>query len=114
MSKNSILKKAGQLCRHTIVFTEKTDMLVVVRGMQGRTTKAIARELGITVSQAQYRILKAQRSLNVKFRADYRGGDGEIAQTMLRATERIGLGYVRKEIAPKFTPDALAGVPKQS
>ena len=107
-----IKKEARKLCRHTIIFTDSTDILVAVRGMQGRTTKAIARELGITESQAQYRILKAQKSMKTKFRADYRGGTGGIAQQMLKATERIGMGVVRNEIAPQFIPLASSGVPR--
>ena len=107
-----IKKEARKLCRHTVIFTDATDVLVAVRGMQGRTTKAIAHELGITESQAQCRILKAQKSMGTRFRADYRGGSGAVAQQMLKATERIGMGVVRKEIAPKFIPFASPGVPR--
>lgn len=107
-----IKKEARKLCRHTIIFTDVTDILVAVRGMQGRTTKAIAAELSITESQAQYRILKAQKSIGTKFRADYRGGTGAIAQKMLKATERIGMGVVREQIAPQFIPLASPGVPR--
>lgn len=109
-----IKREARKLCQHTVVFTDTTDVLVAVRGMQGRTTKAIARELGITESQAQYRILKAQKSMGTRFRADYRGGTGGIAAKMLRATETIGMAVVRKQVAPKFIPFARAGVPRNS
>lgn len=107
-----IKKEARKFCRHTVVFTDATDILVAVRGMQGRTTKAIAKELGITESQAQYRILKAQNSMKTKFRSDYRNGNGAVAQLMLQATEKIGMRVIRNEVAPKFTPFASAGVPR--
>ena len=109
---NKIKKEALKLCRHTVILTDATDILVAVRGMQGRTTKAIAKELGITTSQAQYRILKAQNSLNTRFRADYRNGTGAIALQMLKATERIGMKVIRDDVAPKFIPLGSAGIPR--
>lgn len=107
-----IKREARKLCRHTVIFTDATDILVTVRGLQGRTTKAIAKELGITESQAQYRILKAQKSVGTKFRSDYRNGTGTVAQKMLRITEGIGMKYVRNTIAPKFIPLGSAGIPR--
>lgn len=107
-----IEKQARKLCTHTIVFTDLTEKMVAVRAMQGRTTRAIAQEFGITESEAQYRIIKAQKSLNTRFRRDYRNGDGKVAQKMLRATEQIGLAVVEKQVAPKFIPFARSGVPR--
>jgi len=112
-SNSKIETEARKLCRHTSVFTDTTDVRVAVRGMQGRTTKSIARELGLTESQVQYRILKAQKSVATKFRADYRNGDGPIAMQMLKATEKIGMGIVRQQIAPKFVELAALGVPRK-
>lgn len=109
---NKIKRTASKLRTHTVVFTDVTDILVAVRGMQGRTTKAIAHELGITESQAQYRILKAQKTMSTRFRADYRGGTGKIAMQMLKATERIGMKIVRQDVAPKFIPLASEGIPR--
>lgn len=109
---SKIKKEARKLCTHTIVFTDHTDKLVAVRAMQGRTTKAIAHELGITESEAQYRITKAQNSMNTRFRSDYRSGNGGMAQKILRATEHICLNVVERKIAPQFTPFASAGVPR--
>lgn len=109
---SKIKKEARKLCRHTVIFTDATDILVAVRGMQGRTTKAIAHELGITESQAQYRILKAQKSLNTRFRSDYRNGTGAVALQMLKATQRIGMKVIRDEVAPKFIPLGSAGIPR--
>lgn len=109
---SKIKQEARKLCTHTIVFTDLTEKMVAVRAMQGRTTKAIAQEFGITESEAQYRILKAQKSVNTRFRADYRNGDGAVAQKMLKATEQIGLQVVERKIAPKFIPFARAGVPR--
>lgn len=112
MANNTKSSRNRSLCKHTVVFTDTIDILVAVRGMQGRTTKAIATELGITESQAQYRVLKAQRSLGTRFRRDYRSGTGQLATAMLRATEKIGIEMVEKKIAPKFIPNASPGVPR--
>jgi hypothetical protein len=109
-----IEKEARRLCTHTIVFTDPVDKLVAVRAMQGRTTKAIARELHITQHEAQYRVSKAQRSVGTRFRADYRDGSGPVAKKMLKATEIIGLQVVEHDIAPKFIPFARQGVSRVS
>jgi len=103
-------KEARKLCTHTIVFTDPTEKLVAVRAMQGRSTKAIAHELKITESEAQYRVTKAQRALGTYFRADYRNGTGNVVKKMMRATENIGLRVVERQIAPKFIPFARQGV----
>lgn len=103
-------KDARKLCTHTIVFTDPTEKLVAVRAMQGRSTKAIARELKITVSEAQYRVTKAQKALGTHFRADYRNGTSSIVKKMMRASESIGLRVVEDQIAPKFIPFARQGV----
>ena len=99
-----IEKEARKLCTHTVVFTDLTEKMIAVRAMQGRSTKAIAQEFGITDSKAQYRILKAQKSLNTRFRRDYRNGDSKFAKRMLKATEQIGLAVVEKQITPQFLP----------
>lgn len=85
-----------------MVFTDASDILAAVRGMQGRSTKAIARELHISESQAQYRITKAQKSMGTKFRSDYRNGRGALVLEMMKATEQSGIDIVRKRVAPKF------------
>jgi hypothetical protein len=110
MDTTKVERTARRLCTHIIVFTDALDKLAAVRAMQGRTTKAIADELGMTVSEAQYRIIKAQKSMGVYFRASYRNGKGRLAQRMLRATEHIGLRVVERQIAPKFIPLARQGV----
>lgn len=112
MNAATIKREARRLCRHRIVFTDVSDVLVAVRAMQGRSTKAIAAELGVSETQAQYRVMKAQNSMKTKFRADYRNGTGAIARKMLRATEQIGMRVVERQIAPKFIPFAAAGVPR--
>lgn len=112
MSASTIKKEARKLCRHRIVFTDISDVLVAVRAMQGRSTKAIAAELGVSETQAQYRVMKAQNSLKTKFRADYRNGTGPVARKMLRATESIGMRVVSRQIAPQFIPFAAPGIPR--
>lgn len=101
---------ARRMCRHTIVFTDELDILVGVRAMQGRTTKSIADELGLTESQVSYRIKKAQDSVKTKFRHDYRNGEGKLAKRMARASESIAVEFVQKQIAPQFIPLARQGV----
>jgi len=103
-------KEARKLCTHTIVFTDPTEKLVAVRAMQGRSTKAIAHELKITESEAQYRVTKAQKAMGTYFRSDYRNGTGNVVKKMMRATENIGLRVVEQQIAPKFIPFARQGV----
>jgi len=103
-------KKARKLCTHTIVFTDPTEKLVAVRAMQKRSTKAIAHELKITESEAQYRVTKAQKAMGTYFRSDYRNGTGNVVKKMMRATENIGLRVVEQQIAPKFIPFARQGV----
>ncbi len=110
MNVAKIDRAARKMCRHTIVFNDAVDALVVARSMQGRSTRAIADEFGLSESQVQYRVMKAQNSLKTKFRADYRTGKSKVAQQMLHATERLALGVIRKQIAPKFIPLARAGV----
>lgn len=99
-------KEARKMCRHTVVFDDMVDITVAVRAMQGRTTKAIASEIGISPAMVQYRIIKAQRSVNQKFRSDYRNGTGTVTLAMMRATEKIGVAFVRGRITPKFKPQA--------
>jgi len=103
-------QQARKLCRHTVVFTQAVDARAAAMAMQGLTTKAIARELGISEAMAQYRISKAQNSLRTRFRGDYRNGNGVLALRMRQATEKMALAYVRLRIAPKFIPYAAQGV----
>lgn len=105
-----IEKEARKLCTHTIVFTDPLSRKAAARAMQGRTTKSIAAELGITFHEAQYRIDKAQRSQGTRFRRDYRDGTGKVAQKMMRATERIAMHVIDSQIAPQFIPFARSGV----
>lgn len=107
-----IEKEARKLCTHTIVFTDPLSRQAGAMALQGRTTKSIADELGITLSEAQYRINKAQKSKQTRFRADYRNGTGPLAKKMQRATNPIALTYIDREVAPQFIPFARAGVPR--
>ena len=80
--------------------------------MQGISTKAIASELGISEAQAQYRISKAQNSLETKFRYDYRNRRGQVVEQMLKASYKIASQVIRNQVAPKFIPFARTGVPR--
>jgi DNA-binding transcriptional regulator LsrR (DeoR family) len=107
-----ISKEARKLCRHTVCFTDATSKLIAIRALQGMSTKAIAKELGITPSKVQYAILKAQRSqgAEVKFRQDYRNGKGFVAEAMLKSTHSIAAKIVSAKIAPNFARFAAPGV----
>lgn len=70
MSTKEIEKQARALCTHTIVYTDPESKQIAKRALQGRTTKEIAAELGVSVTTAQYRIQKAQNSMGIKFRAE--------------------------------------------
>jgi len=112
MKTTAIDARARKLCRHTVVYTDVTDIEVVVMALQGRTTKSIARELKITPSMAQYRILKAQRSLNTRFRNNYRNCEGGLVRDMMIVTHDMAARYVRQSVATKFVKFAAKGVPR--
>lgn len=107
-----IEKEARKLCTHTIVFTDPLSREAGALALQGRTTKSIAAELGITFHEAQYRINKAQKSKKTRFRANYRNGEGALVRKMQRASSAIALAFIDREIAPQFIPFARAGVPR--
>lgn len=104
--------KARKLCRHTITYTQPVDAMCAVRAMQGRTTLSIAEELGLSISQVSYRIIKAQKWMKTRFRSEYRNGTSSMAMHMLRATEKFGIAEVREHIAPHFIPFGKQGVPR--
>jgi DNA-binding NarL/FixJ family response regulator len=110
MSTKEIEKKARALCTHTIVYTDAESKIIATRAMQGRTTREIADELGLPITTVQYRITKAQDSLGIKFRAEYRSGTSKLVREMLRRTEPMAMRIVEKEIAPQFIPFARRGV----
>lgn len=111
--KKAIQEQARRLCRHTIIFTATDDRLVVTRALQGQTSLTIAAETGLSVSQVQYRIAKAQRDLGVRFRSEYRSGNSPLSSRMLAATQDMAAHYVDREIAPRFIPLAKPGIPKR-
>ena len=103
MSKNNVYEAARRLHTHTVVFDpDSLDELCVVKAICGKTTKCIARETGLTTSQVQYRIIKAQRAVNAKFRSDFRNGNemSKLAETAIRKPARA---YVRTTVAVKFS-----------
>lgn len=106
----TIEDRARRLCRHTVVYTAVQDIQVAVLALQGRTTKSISKQVGISESMVQYRIMKAQRSMNTRFRADYRGGCGALAVEMSQATYGLAARFVNAKIAPKFIRFAKKGV----
>lgn len=107
-----IEKEARKLCTHTIVFTDPLSRKAAALALRGQSTKAIAAELGITIHEAQYRITKAQKSQGTRYRADYRNNSSPLTRRMLRATEKLALQEIDRNVAPKFIPFARAGVPR--
>jgi hypothetical protein len=87
---------------HTVVYQDVVDITCAIRAMQGRSTRAIAQELGLSDSKAYYRISKAQQAMGTYFRSDYRSGQGALVEAMMTATSGIAEAIVRKKIAPKF------------
>lgn len=105
---------ARKLCTHTVVFTDAASRRAVAMAMQGMSTKAIAKALGITLSEAQYRISKAQKSMRTRFRQDYRNSSSPLAKQMMQVTEKLALQTVDRDIAPKFVPFARQGVSRKA
>jgi hypothetical protein len=103
-------KAARKLCTHTVCFTDAQSRRIAILALQGMTTRAIADELRISTAVAQYAILKAQRSLGVRFRHDYRNGNSRLARQMMHSTENLARHFVSRSIAPKFIPFAAPGV----
>lgn len=114
MSTKEIEKQARALCTHTVVYTDRESKLIATRALQGRTTKEIADELGVSETTAQYRIAKAQDWMGIKFRAEYRSGKSKLVREMLRKTEHMAMRIVETKIAPHFIPLARKGVSRMA
>ncbi len=110
MKGSAIDAEARVMCKHTVVYTSAQDIACAVMAMQGRTTKAIARELGMSPHMVQYRISKAQNSLKTRFRADYRNSNGALVRQMMELTRPLAYKVVTTKVAPKFIPLAASGV----
>jgi hypothetical protein len=104
--------QARRFCTHTIVYTETLDQRVAMLALQGLSTRGIMLRTGMTYGEVQYRVLKAQHSLGRRFRADYRTGQGDFVNRLLKAGQHLAQRYVAREIAPKFVAFARRGVPR--
>ena len=87
------------MCTHTVTFADVQDAECAARGLLGFTTRAIARETGLSPWQVQYRLSKAR----IK-RQDYRNGVTAIAKHMLFLGKAVALRQVKRDIAPRFIP----------
>lgn len=103
-------KRNKRMHTHTVTYQTVEQIMVAVRAIQGRSTRSIAAEFGITESKAQYWIMKAQNTLGTKFRAEYRSGNGDIARAMIKSTERTASAIVRSQITTKWAPFAARRV----
>lgn len=103
-----IEKQARQMRRHTVVFVGQ-DAEVAALAMMGRTTKSIAKELGLSDSQVQYRIAKAQKTQGTRYRSDYRNGAGVVAIRVQNTCLRFALRQVSRNVSPKFRGLAATG-----
>jgi hypothetical protein len=91
----------------TVVFksnSEEEDVAWLAR--TGWTTKAIAATIGVSEAQAQYRILKAQRQVGVRFRSEFRNGS-PLALKAAKAVEADVRAEIQEKVTPKFLPSAL-------
>lgn len=104
MDSNKIIKKARRLHTHSVTFDDVLDKLVVARAIQGKTTKAIASEFGISESKVQYRIQKAQNGLRTHFRDDYRNGKGYISNMITKHTESLAIKFVENKVTSFWHP----------
>jgi predicted transcriptional regulator len=102
MSTKELNAQAKMIRTHIVIFQDNTEILAAVRAMQGRTTKSIAEELGITESEAQYRITKAQRAMGTFFRRDYRSGLGAFSKFVDKATTQRAREIVAQNVASQF------------
>lgn len=96
-------EQAKRLHTHKVVFTGSVDIECAVRAMLGQTTRAIAEALGISESMAQYRIQKAQDSVQTRFRSDYRNCTSLVAKNAFAASRKFAWKEVESSIAPRFT-----------
>ena len=97
-------QEALKLHTHVVVFKKGSEEeRVAIKAQAGKTTKTIAKEMGLSEAQVQFRIKKAQDRLGVKFRAEYRGGGGfsELAE---EAISKAASKRIQDEVAPAFVP----------
>lgn len=110
MATDKVNGAAKKLHTHVIVFKKGSEESKVAgMAMFGQTTKEIAKELGITESQAQYRISKSQDQMGIKFRSDFRNG-GVMAKKAMKVLMPAAENIIQREVAPKFLPLATSRV----
>lgn len=90
--------------RHKILFDGRIalDVTVVSMAMMGMSTKAIARETGLTESQVNYRIMKAQHGEGIEkgYRYAWRSGTSPYCLA------------VKDAILPRFGEHVRSALPK--
>ena len=107
---NGVAHEALKMHTHVVIFKrDSEEERVAIKAQAGKTTKAIAREMGMTVSEAQYRILKAQRLMGVRFRAEYRNGGG-CADLAERAIAKKASRRIQQHVTPKLLPYSVSQI----
>ena len=108
---STLEKKAARFHTHIIVFKRGSEETrCAIKAMIGKSTKRIAREMGISESMAEYRILKAQRAMGVRFRQMYRNGGGngnsgrDLADYAEAAMEKRTSRIIQRNVTPRFLP----------
>lgn len=93
--------------RHKIVYDGSIvgDIEVVMLAMSGMTTKAIAQETGLSPTQVQYRISKAQRGegLEIGYRAQWRSGSSPWLKQFRRVVQPAMAHHIKTTLPKKFT-----------
>ena len=103
-------QEALKLHTHIVVFrANSVEETVAAMAQGGATTKAIAKAVGMSQHEAQYRITKAQREMGVRFRTEYRNGGGLFDEAM-SAILRSARARIQKNVTPKFLPLASSRV----
>lgn len=103
--------------RHQIVYDGgvEEDVTVVMMAMAGLTTAAIAQATGLTMSQVQYRISKAQwaEGVAVGYRAQWRAGTSSLFQRFQKTVAPSLRRHVQQELPKFFAKPAMEVSPKQ-
>ena len=95
---------------HIVIFksdSEEEDVAVMAR--VGLTTKAIADATGLSESQAQYRVMKAQKKVGTRFRAEFRNGSPLAMKAVAYVAPEVR-AEIQRKVTPHFLPLASSRV----
>jgi len=99
-----LAKRAKRMHTHRVVFSSQSlEETVASLAQLGASNECISQETGLSHSQVQYRISKAQGYVKKRFRQEWRQGQG-IFRNVLRTHLGSARKYVQSKIAPAFLP----------